>query len=154
MNGLHEGDMAPDFTLPTSGGGTLSLADLRGRNVILYFYPKDDTSGCTKEACGFRDAHTETTEANAVVLGVSPDSVDSHDKFIAKYGLPFTLLADTDHSVAERYGVWTEKKMYGNTYMGIQRSTVLIDPSGRIKRVWPTVNAEGHAQEVLSALQG
>jgi peroxiredoxin Q/BCP len=146
---LTEGDTAPDFALPTSGGGTLALHDLRGRRVILYFYPKDDTPGCTKEACAFRDIHDRIQQADAVVLGVSPDDVRSHDRFAAKYGLPFTLLADTDHAVAEKYGVWKEKNLYGKKYMGIERSTFLIDPDGRIARVWRNVKAEPHPQEVL-----
>ena len=153
MATLTAGDPAPDFTLPCSGGGTLSLHDLRGQDVILYFYPKDDTTGCTKEACSFRDLHPNFTQANAVVLGISPDSVDSHDRFAAKYGLPFTLLADTDHHVAEEYGVWVEKSMYGKTYMGIERSTFLIGKDGRIEQVWHKVKPEGHAAEVAAGLQ-
>lgn len=149
---LAAGDVAPDFTLPQNGEGSVSLAKLRGREVVLFFYPKDDTSGCTTEACGFRDRYDALMKADAVVLGVSPDSVSSHDRFAAKFSLPFPLLADTDHSVAEAYGVWKERSMYGKTYMGIERSTFLIDKDGRIKRVWRKVKPEGHAEEVLEAL--
>jgi peroxiredoxin Q/BCP len=152
MATVSEGDPAPDFTLPRSGGGTLSLHDLRGREVILYFYPKDDTSGCTTQACGLRDVHSQIEAADAVVVGVSPDSVDSHDRFAAKYGLPFALLADADHQVAEAYGVWTEKSMYGKTFMGIERSTFLIDKDGRIKRAWRKVKPDEHAAQVLEVI--
>lgn len=152
MKAVLEGQEAPDFTLPASSGESVTLSDLRGRSVILYFYPKDNTSGCTLEACNFRDAHDQMTGANAVVLGVSPDSVTSHDRFAAEYGLPFLLLADTDHRVAEQYGAWTERSMYGRRFMGIQRSTFLIDPEGRIKKVWPKVQPKGHVEEVLAAL--
>lgn len=153
MATLTAGDMAPDFTLPRSGGGTLSLHDLRGHDVVLYFYPKDDTSGCTKEACSFRDLHPNFERADAIVLGISPDSVASHDSFAAKYGLPFTLLADIDHHVAEEYGVWVEKSMYGKTYLGIERSTFLIGKDGRIEQVWHNVKPEGHATEVAAGLE-
>jgi peroxiredoxin Q/BCP len=149
---LHEGDSAPDFTLARSGGGTLTLSDLRGQSVILYFYPKDDTSGCTREACSFRDAQPVLAGQNAVVIGVSPDSVRSHDRFAQKYGLPFALLADEDHAVADTYGAWQEKSMYGKKYMGIQRSTFLIDPGGRIARIWPRVKVDNHTEEILAAL--
>jgi thioredoxin-dependent peroxiredoxin len=152
MAQLHEGDPAPDFTLPSSGGGSVSLHDLRGRNVVLYFYPKDDTSGCTKEACAFRDNHSALTELGAVVLGVSPDGVQSHDKFTSKFDLNFPLLADTDHAVAEAYGAWQEKSMYGKKYMGIQRSTFLIGKDGTLRKVWPRVKPDAHAEEVLEAL--
>jgi thioredoxin-dependent peroxiredoxin len=153
MAQLHEGDPAPDFTLPSSGGGSVSLHDLRGRNVVLYFYPKDDTSGCTKEACAFRDNHSALTELGAVVLGVSPDGVQSHDKFTSKFDLNFPLLADTDHAVAEAYGAWQEKSMYGKKYMGIQRSTFLIGKDGTLRKVWPRVKPDAHAEEVLEALR-
>jgi peroxiredoxin Q/BCP len=149
---LQPGDAAPDFTLPRSGGGTLSLHDLRGRKVILYFYPKDDTSGCTKEACEFRDTSEQIEEADAVVLGISPDGVASHDRFRQKYALPFALLADEDHAVAERYGVWQEKSLYGKKYWGIARTTFLIDEEGRIERVWERVKPAGHAADVLAAV--
>lgn len=155
MTELAAGDVAPPFTLAASGGETISLADLKGRDVVLYFYPKDDTSGCTTEACGFRDTFPELAAAGAgvTVLGVSPDDVASHEKFRAKYDLPFPLLADPDHAAAEAYGVWKERSMYGRTYMGIERSTFLIGPDGTIKRVWRKVSPNGHAHEVLQALQ-
>ena len=152
MPALEVGDVAPEFTLPKSGGGELSLRELRGQKVVLFFYPKDDTPGCTKEACAFRDNYPQARDSNAVVLGVSPDSVSSHDRFVAKYGLPFTLLADTDHAVAEQYGSWTQKSMYGRKYMGIQRSSFLIDEAGKIARVWPTVKPREHAEQVLAAI--
>lgn len=152
MSELHEGDVAPDFTLPRSGGGDTSLSALRGQSVVLFFYPKDDTSGCTKEACAFRDERQSFEGANAVVLGVSPDSVSSHNRFAEKYGLPFALLADEDHAVAEQYGAWQQRSMYGKKYMGIQRSTFLIDPTGHIARIWPKVSVGKHAEEILAAL--
>jgi peroxiredoxin Q/BCP len=143
------GQAAPDFTLQASNDKTISLSDYRGKNVVLYFYPKDMTPGCTTEACDFRDYHPEFAQLNSVVLGISPDDVKSHDKFTAKHGLPFPLLADTDHKVAEAYGVWVPKKMYGREYMGIERSTFVIDPQGKIAKVWPKVKVAGHVQEVL-----
>lgn len=149
---LQPGDAAPDFTLPRSGGGTLSLHDLRGRRVVLYFYPKDDTSGCTKEACEFRDTSEQIDAADAVVLGISPDGVASHDRFRQKYGLPFALLADEDHAVADRYGVWQEKSMYGKKYWGIARTTFLIDGDGKIERIWERVKPAGHAAVVLATV--
>lgn len=151
---LSEGDMAPDFSLASDGGDTVRLADLRGRRVVLYFYPKDDTSGCTKEACGFRDALPEFDARGAVVLGVSPDDVDSHEKFRDKYDLNFPLLADPDHSVAKAYGAWGEKKLYGREYEGILRSTFVIDPDGRIEKIYRKVKPAGHADEILAELQG
>jgi len=151
MPDLNEGDVAPDFTLPQSGGGTLSLHDLRGRQVVVYFYPKDDTSGCTKEACGFRDTYTPLQQAGVTVIGISPDDVVSHDRFAGKYNLPFPLLADPDHRVAEAYGAWGQKTNYGKTYMGIIRSTFLIDENGRIKKIWRRVKPEGHAEKVAKA---
>jgi peroxiredoxin Q/BCP len=150
MNELTEGDPAPDFTLARSGGGSVSLHDFRGQDVVLYFYPKDDTTGCTKEACGFRDHYDALTAANAIVLGISPDSVASHERFADKYSLPFTLLADPDHAVAEEYGVWKEKSMYGKRYMGIERTTFLIDGQGVIRQIWRKVKPEAHAPEVLA----
>lgn len=150
---LNVGDPAPDFTLPDDQGQPVTLSALRGRPVILYFYPRDDTPGCTTEACSFRDAWQAFQEAGAVVLGVSTDSVQSHQKFKQKYGLPFTLLADTDHHVAEQYGVWGEKTFMGKRYLGVSRVTYLIDEQGRIKQVWPKVKPEGHALEILKALQ-
>jgi peroxiredoxin Q/BCP len=143
------GQAAPDFTLQASNGKTISLSDYRGKNVVLYFYPKDMTPGCTTEACDFRDHHPEFSKLNTVVLGISPDDVKSHDKFTAKHELPFPLLADTDHKVAEAYGVWVMKKMYGREYMGIERTTFVIDPEWKIAKVWPKVKVAGHVQEVL-----
>jgi peroxiredoxin Q/BCP len=148
---LKTGDAAPDFTLPSDGGGSVTLSKLRGRKVILYFYPKDDTSGCTKEACGFRDALPDFSKATATVIGVSRDSVASHDKFKKKYELPFTLAADEDGKVCEAYGVWVEKSMYGRKYMGIERTTFLIDEKGVIRGLWPKVKVTGHVEEVLAA---
>jgi thioredoxin-dependent peroxiredoxin len=152
MSTVTEGEAAPDFTLPASGGGEVALHDLRGKNVILYFYPADDTSGCTKEACQFRDLFPNFSGADAVILGVSPDDVSSHEKFAAKYSLPFTLLADPDHEVATAYGVWTEKSNFGKKYMGIVRSTFLIGPDGKLKRIWRSVKVDDHANQVLKAL--
>ncbi|HWP63844.1 MAG TPA: thioredoxin-dependent thiol peroxidase [Candidatus Binatia bacterium] len=146
------GAPAPDFNLPDATGTEHRLSDLRGRWVVLYFYPADDTPGCTTEACQFRDLHAEIEATGAVVLGVSPDDRASHARFRDKYGLPFALLADVDHRVAEAYGVWQLKTSYGRSQMGIVRSTFLIDPEGRIARVWPKVKADGHAAEVLAAL--
>jgi len=151
---LSEGDKAPDFTAPTNGGGTVSLKDFKGKYLVLYFYPKDDTPGCTKEACGFRDAYRDFEKAGAVVLGVSTDSVKKHDKFVEKFQLPFPLLADEDKSIVEAYGVWGKKKFMGREYMGTNRVTFLIDPKGKIKKIWPTVKPEEHAAEVLAAIQG
>jgi thioredoxin-dependent peroxiredoxin len=152
MEHLAEGAPAPDFTLPAAGGGHVSLHDLRGKNVILYFYPKDDTPGCTKEACQFRDLFPDFGGADAVILGVSPDDVTSHQKFAAKYSVPFTLLADPDHEVALAYGAWKEKTNWGRTFMGIERSTFWIGPDGTLKKAWHRVKADGHAGEVLRAL--
>jgi thioredoxin-dependent peroxiredoxin len=150
---LKAGDNAPGFALPSDDGGTIVLEDLRGRKVVLYFYPKDDTSGCTKEACGFRDSWAEVQRLGAIVLGVSPDGVGSHERFKRKYALPFPLLADERHAVADAYGVWAEKSMYGRKYMGIARSTFVIDEQGRIAKVFEKVKPEGHAAEVLAALR-
>jgi peroxiredoxin Q/BCP len=149
---LKEGDVAPGFSAMTNGGGKVSLADFKGKNVILYFYPKDDTSGCTKEACGFRDEFAEFKKHGAVVLGVSPDSVKSHDKFVKKYNLPFTLLADEDKKIVEAYGVWGQKTFWGRKYMGVYRVTFLIGPDGHIKKIWPDVKLEEHVKAVLAAL--
>jgi peroxiredoxin Q/BCP len=149
---LKEGDPAPDFKTAANGGDTVSLAEFRGKNVILYFYPKDDTSGCTKEACGFRDHFTEFKKRGAVVLGVSTDPVKSHDKFVKKYSLPFTLLADDEKKIVEAYGVWGEKSFMGRKYMGTHRVTFLIGPDGRIKKIWPKIKPEEHVAEVLVAL--
>jgi peroxiredoxin Q/BCP len=150
---LKEGGKAPEFSANTSGGGKISLTDYLGRNVILYFYPKDDTPGCTKEACAFRDHFADFKKAGAVVLGVSPDSVKSHDKFVAKFKLPFTLLADEDKKIVEAYGVWGEKSFMGRKYLGVYRLTFLIGPDGKIKKIWPQVRPEEHAAEVLAALK-
>ncbi len=151
---LKAGDKAPDFELLSDGDETVRLSDLRGQKVILYFYPKDDTSGCTTEACEFRDRLPDIESRGATVLGVSPDSVKSHQKFKAKYELPFTLLADRDHKVAEAYGAWGEKKMYGKTYDGILRTTFLIDEKGVIAEVFSKVKPKGHGDQVLNALGG
>jgi peroxiredoxin Q/BCP len=150
---LAEGTMAPDFTLPADGGGEVTLSDYRGKKVVLYFYPKDNTSGCTTEACNFRDDYSEITSAGAIVLGVSPDSVKSHDGFKLKYDLPFRLLSDPDHAVAELYGAWGEKKMYGKTYMGIIRSTYVIDEKGKIIKVFPKVKVKEHSKEIVDVLR-
>jgi thioredoxin-dependent peroxiredoxin len=150
---LGTGVKAPDFSLPADDGSTATLVGLKGRKVVLYFYPKDDTSGCTKEACGFRDRWKDVQRTGAVVLGVSPDGVASHQKFKRKYDLPFPLLADTDHRVAEAYGAWGEKSMYGRRYKGILRTTFVIDGEGRIAHVFEKVKPEGHAAEVLAALR-
>jgi peroxiredoxin Q/BCP len=149
---LKVGDVAPKFSVATSGGGKISLADYKGQNVILYFYPKDDTPGCTKEACAFRDGFADFKKKGAVVLGVSPDSVKSHDKFVEKFKLPFTLLADEDKKIVQAYGVWGEKTFMGRKYQGVFRVTFLIGPDGRIKKIWPTVKPEAHAAEVLAEL--
>jgi peroxiredoxin Q/BCP len=149
---LKEGARAPSFTAATSGGGKVSLSDYKGRNVILYFYPKDDTPGCTKEACAFRDYFAEFKKKGAVVLGVSTDPVKSHDKFVEKFKLPFTLLADDDKKIVEAYGVWGEKMFMGRKYMGTHRVTFLIGPDGKIRKIWPTVKPEEHAEEVLAAI--
>ncbi|HVH75414.1 MAG TPA: peroxiredoxin [Stellaceae bacterium] len=145
------GDKAPDFTLPTDGGGKVSLSGLKGKTIVLYFYPKDDTSGCTAEACQFRDSFPNFTGSGAVVIGISKDSVASHDKFKKKHGLPFILAADTAGEACEKYGVWVEKSMYGRKYMGIERATFLIDGQGVVRGVWHKVKVPGHAAEVLKA---
>lgn len=149
---VQEGDFAPDFTLPADDGRTITLSELRGSRVVLYFYPKDDTSGCTAQACEFRDALPRIQESGAIVLGVSPDPIRSHEKFRDKYDLNFPLLSDEEHTVAEAYGVWKEKSMYGRTYWGIERSTFLIDPEGRIEKAWRKVKAKGNAELVETAL--
>lgn len=149
---IEEGATAPDFTLATHDGTKLKLSSLLGSPVVLYFYPKDDTPGCTKEACGFRDAKASLAKFKAVVLGVSPDDAESHAAFRAKFQLPFTLLCDPDHKVAEKYGAWREKNMYGKKSMGIARSTFLIDAKGRIAKVFKAVKTDVHAEQVLAAL--
>ena len=146
------GKRAPAFTLDTDSGERLALADLKGRVVVLYFYPKDDTTGCTMEACEFRDAFPRFKKSKAVILGISPDSVESHRKFKAKYDLPFTLLADPKHAVATKYGVWKKKSMYGHSYMGVVRTTFIIDGAGKIAKVFERVKPNGHAEEVEQAL--
>jgi thioredoxin-dependent peroxiredoxin len=149
---VEEGQIAPDFELPSDTGEPVSLSSLRGRPVVLYFYPKDDTPGCTKQAWGLRDSYDAFRTRGAVVLGVSPDDEASHQRFKAKHGLPFTLLADPGHEVAERYGVWVEKNAYGRTSMGIKRSTFVIDPDGRVTKALYGVKPDGHAELVLDAL--
>jgi peroxiredoxin Q/BCP len=151
-NALQVGDLAPDFSLTSDTGATVRLSDLRGKRVVLYFYPKDDTSGCTTQACGFRDAYPVIEEKNAVVLGVSPDGVKSHQKFKTKYNLPFTLLVDEEHHVAEAYGVWQQKSMYGKTYMGIVRSHFVIDEQGRLADVQVKVSPTDSVEKALQAL--
>jgi peroxiredoxin Q/BCP len=149
---IEEGKQAPDFELHTDAGETVKLSDFRGRPVVLYFYPKDDTPGCTTEACEFRDAYDVFRDRGAEVLGVSPDDVSSHVKFKTKYELPFTLLADPEHEVAEKYGVWGERSYAGKTYMGINRSTFVIDSEGNVARAMLGIKPAGHASEVLDAL--
>lgn len=149
---LKVGDTAPSFTLSTDEGTTVSLKDLRGKTVVLYFYPKDDTPGCTVEACEFRDSWSDVKKTGAVVFGVSPDGVGSHQKFKKKFGLPFTLLADEDHKVADAYGAWGEKSMYGRKYHGILRTTYVIGPAGKVVKVFEKVKPSGHAAEVLAIL--
>ena len=148
---LKPGDKAPAFSLQSDAGDTVTLSQFKGRKVVLYFYPKDDTSGCTVEACEFRDHWAAVKQAGVVVLGVSPDGVDSHGKFKRKFQLPFPLLADPDHAVAEQFGAWGEKSMYGRKYFGILRTTFLIDETGRIAKVFEKVKPKGHAAQVLEA---
>ncbi|MFZ9013717.1 MAG: thioredoxin-dependent thiol peroxidase [Alphaproteobacteria bacterium] len=150
---LDVGDVAPDFTLPTDGGGEMTLSSMRGKKVVLYFYPKDDTSGCTKEAYDFREKISEFEKAGAVVLGMSPDGVKKHDKFKAKYDLPFSLIADEEKTALQAYGVWVEKSMYGRKYMGVERTTFLIDADGSIQSVWRKVKVPGHVDAVLDEVQ-
>jgi thioredoxin-dependent peroxiredoxin len=149
---LKEGDVAPGFTAATNGGGKVSLSDFKGKHVVLYFYPRDNTPGCTKEACAFRDEFGALTRKGAVVLGVSTDPAVSHDKFVGKYRLPFTLVADEDKKITQAYGAWGEKTFLGRKYQGSFRVTFLIGPDGKIKKVWPAVKPAEHAQEVLAAL--
>jgi peroxiredoxin Q/BCP len=150
---IEPGSKAPDFNLPADDGGKVKLSALRGQNVVLYFYPRDMTPGCTREACAFRDARPALKKLVAAVFGVSTDDVASHEKFRDKYELNFPLLADVDHKVAEKYGAWREKNMYGKKSMGIQRSTFLIDAEGKVARVWKKVNVDGHDEEVIAALK-
>lgn len=149
---LKEGDPAPDFSGATNGGGRVSLADYHGRNLVLYFYPRDDTPGCTKEACSFRDGFEALQAKGVAVLGVSCDAVKAHDRFVAKFKLPFPLLADVEQKVVRAYGVWGEKSFMGRKYLGIYRVTFLIGPDGRIRRIWPEVKPENHAAEILAAV--
>ncbi|MDG3444353.1 thioredoxin-dependent thiol peroxidase [Nitrospirillum amazonense] len=150
---VEVGTPAPDFTMPTDGGGSVTLSSLKGRPVVLYFYPKDDTSGCTAEACGFGESLPHFEKVDATIIGVSKDSVASHDKFKKKYNLPFTLASDADSDVCERYGVWVEKNMYGRTYFGIERATFLIDKDGQVAKVWRKVKVPGHVDAVLEAVK-
>ena len=151
---IKEGGAAPAFKLPAGDGSSVKLADFKGKKpVILYFYPKDNTPGCTQESCDFRDAHSAILKAGAVVLGVSADSAESHKKFSAKYKLPFPLLSDESTEVLQKYGVWKEKSMYGKKFMGIERTTVLIDSEGKVAKLYPKVKVEGHAAEVLADLK-
>lgn len=153
MTTLSPGDAAPAFTLPANGGGMVRLSDLKGKKVVLYFYPKDDTTGCTKEAIGFSEQIAAFEKAGAVVVGVSRDSVKSHDKFVKKHDLSVILGADEDGKITEAYGVWVEKSMYGRKYMGIERATYLIDAKGRIANIWRKVSVNGHVDAVLAAVQ-
>lgn len=148
---VKPGDKAPDFTLATDGDGNVTLSKLKGKKVILYFYPKDDTSGCTSEACGFRDSLPKFGRTDATVIGISRDTVASHDRFKKKYDLPFMLASDEEGKVCEAYGTWVEKSMYGRKYMGIERATFLIDPKGVVRNVWHKVKVPGHVEEVLAA---
>lgn len=150
---LAEGDAAPDFSLPGAGGETLSLSALRGKKIVLYFYPKDDTSGCTQEAINFSNLRDKFTKAGAAIVGMSPDPVKKHDKFREKYELKIPLAADETKETLEAYGVWVEKSMYGRKYMGVERSTYLIDAAGKIAKIWRKVKVPGHAEEVLAAAQ-
>lgn len=148
-----EGTKAPDFKVSASNSETVSLKDFKGKKVVLYFYPKDDTPGCTVEACGFRDSHKQIVKSNTVILGVSPDSLKSHDKFIEKFNLPFLLLADEEKEICKAYGVWIKKSMYGREYMGVQRATFIISESGKIEKIYPKVDTKIHAQEILEHLK-
>ncbi|MAT70457.1 MAG: thioredoxin-dependent thiol peroxidase [Planctomycetaceae bacterium] len=150
---IEPGKKAPAFTLPADDGSKVKLSDLAGSPVVLYFYPKDDTPGCTREACAFRDRKKDLQKLGAVVLGVSPDTVEKHEKFRDKYDLNFPLLADADHKIAEKYGAWREKNMYGKKSMGIQRSTYLIGADGKVVKVWKAVKVDGHDEQVLAALK-
>ncbi len=150
---LTDGSKAPDFTLTNDGGKEVSLKDFRGKTVVLYFYPKDDTPGCTKEACDFRDNTKQFQEKNIVILGVSPDDTASHQKFKKKFDLPFTLLSDPDKKILEKYGVWKEKSMYGKKYMGVERTTFIITPQGKIAKIYPKVSVTDHIGEILKKLE-
>ncbi|MFF2158486.1 thioredoxin-dependent thiol peroxidase [Paenibacillus chitinolyticus] len=150
---INTGQQAPDFELPANNGQQVKLSDFKGKKVVLYFYPKDMTPACTTQACDFRDKYPEIESLNAVILGVSTDSLKRHEKFIDKYSLPFLLLADEDHAVSEIYGVWKEKSMYGKTFMGIERSTFLIDEEGILVKEWRKVKVKGHIEEALTYLK-
>ncbi len=152
MSDLTVGDAAPDFDLPRDGGGRISLSSLKGKPVVVYFYPKDDTTACTKEAISFTGLLSDFEKAGATIIGISPDPVSKHDKFVKKHSLSVTLASDEDNAVANLYGVWKEKSMYGRTYMGIERSTFLIGPDGRIAKIWPKVKVDGHAEDVLQSV--
>ena len=152
MSTINVGDIAPDFTATTDAGTTVRLSDYRGKRVVLYFYPKDDTPGCTTQACGFRDNYLAIEEKNAIVLGVSPDGAKSHQKFKTKFNLPFTLVADEDHSIAEAYGVWVEKSMYGKKYMGIERSHFVIDENGKVVDAQVKVKPEDSVERAIATL--
>lgn len=149
---LNIGDLAPEFSLPNQNGESVSLSDYRGKWMVVYFYPKDDTPGCTVEACSFRDAQNQLTEAGVVVLGISKDSVGSHKKFADKFSLNFNILADPSTETIQAYGAWQEKSLYGKKYMGIQRMTVIVDPAGKVTHIFPKVTPKGHEQEVLNAI--
>ncbi len=150
---MKEGDKAPDFKAFASNGETVSLKDFKGQRVVLYFYPKDDTPGCTVEACGFRDNHKKIEKAGAVILGVSPDSIKSHGKFIDKFKLPFLLLADEEKAICKAYGVWVKKSMYGREYMGVQRATFIISKTGKVEKIYPKVDTKIHDGEVLQYMK-
>ncbi len=152
MAQLKVGAAAPDFELPTGDGGTLSLKSLKGKKVVLYFYPKDNTSGCTKEACSFRDEIRKFEKKNALIIGVSIDSVESHRKFADKFDLPFPLVSDAKKELVKKYGVWKEKSMYGRKYMGIERTTFVIDEKGKISHIFPKVKVDGHSDEILALI--
>ncbi len=154
MTTLTEGSKAPDINLPSDGGGTVNLSDFKGQKVLVYFYPKDDTSGCTKESCSLSENIKSFEKLGCTVIGISKDSVKSHDKFKKKYDLQFALASDHEGDVCERYGVWIEKSMYGRKYMGIDRTTFLIDETGTIEKIWPKVKVDGHTEEILEVLNG
>lgn len=151
--GIKVGELAPDFALEASNGETIKLSDYRGKNIVLYFYPKDMTPGCTTQACDFRDYHESFSDVNAVILGVSPDPLSRHEKFIDKHGLPFILLADEEHKAAEAYDAWKPKKMFGKEFMGIERSTFIIDKDGKLVKEWRKVKVKGHVEEALSFIK-
>ena len=151
---LNEGEKAPEFALPASNGKTVSLKDYVGKKVVVFFYPRDDTPGCTREVCSFRDCYNDIQQQGAIVFGVSGDSIKSHDSFVSKYNLPFLLLSDDDKEMATEYGAWGEKKNYGRTYMGMHRMTYLIDEWGRVDKVWTKVKPDNHGEEVLAAIRG